>query len=394
MSFLKFFIPSAMIASVGLMVASFVAVPEKTVISEIKKRSVPEKPLLLLVGTYTKQSTSKGLYVYEMNPKTGGLSFVSSCESVNPSYLTIHSNKQWVYAVNETGGDTPESSGAISAFKFDPVKKQLSLINSVSSKGKDPCYVSIDNSGKFAMLANYSSGNVAVYPIKSDGSLGEISSTHQHLGKGENPRQNGPHAHMIIPGQANFIYSNDLGTDKTLLYTLDSKGILTLKKEMETKPGAGPRHLTFHSNQKWVYVVNELNGTIEASALNKNTGEFTRFQIVSTLPEGQTVFAGCADIHISPSGKYLYASNRGEVNSIAMYTINQTTGELKLIGHQSVLGKSPRNFVIDPTGTFLLVANQNSNNVVTFRIDASTGKLIDTGIQSEIPMPVCLKFLY
>jgi 6-phosphogluconolactonase len=265
-------------------------------------------------------------------------------------------------------------------------------LNSVSAQGNGPCYVSVDRTGKFAMLANYGSGNVAVFPINNDGSLKEACSTHQHVGKGLTPRQDGPHAHMIVPGQGNFIYSNDLGTNKTLLYTLDTKGQLHLKKEIEAKTGAGPRHLAFHSNQKWVYVVNELNGTIEASNVNKVSGDFTRFQTISTLPEGVSVFAGCADIHITPSGKYLYASNRAEVNSIAMYSIDQKSGELKLIGHQTVLGKTPRNFVIDPTGTFLLVANQDSNNVVTFRIDASSGKLIETGLQVEIPKPVCLKF--
>jgi 6-phosphogluconolactonase len=253
--------------------------------------------------------------------------------------------------------------------------------------------VSIDHTGQFAMLANYVSGNVAAYPIRKDGSLNEASAVHQHTGKGTTARQEGPHAHMIIPGLSNYIYSTDLGTDRIMLYTLDSDGKFTLKKEIETQVGAGPRHLAFHSNQKWAYVVNELNGTIEAFHLNKTTGDLSRFQTVSTLPEGQTVFAGSADIHITPSGKYLYASNRADVNNIAMYSINQENGMLKIIGHQSVLGKAPRNFVIDPTGKFLLVANQDSNSVITFQIDSETGKLIETGLQTEIPTPVCLKFL-
>lgn len=378
--------------SIGLFSTSFTIVSDNKTLPDLKSSFTIDKPLLLFVGTYTKNSKSKGIYLYEMNRKTGALSYVSTCETVNPSYLAIHPNKQWLYAVSEVEGDKQKSTGVISAFKIDTIKKQLTFINSVSAQGNGPCYVSIDRTGNFAMLANYGSGNVAAFPINKDGSLKEASSTHQHLGKGQNPRQEGPHAHMIIPGLSNYVYSTDLGTDKIIQYTLDKQGKLTLVKEFMANSGAGPRHLTFHSNQKWVYVINELNGTIEASNLNKSTGDFTRFQTISTLPEGQSVFAGSADIHIAPSGKYLYASNRAEVNNIAMYSINQNTGELKIIGHQTVFGKAPRNFVIDPTGTFLLVANQDSDNVITFRIDSATGKLIETGLRSEIPKPVCLKF--
>ncbi len=382
-----------LLVSIGLFSTSFSLVSDNKTLTNLKSSFTIDKPLLLFVGTYTKNSKSKGIYLYEMNRRTGALSYVNTCETVNPSYLAIHPIKKWLYAVSEVGGDNQKSKGVISAFKIDTIKKQLTFINSVSAQGNGPCYVSIDRTGKFAMLANYGSGNVAAFPINKDGSLKEASSTHQHLGKGQNPRQEGPHAHMIIPGLSNYIYSTDLGTDKIIQYTLDNQGKLILVKEIMAKSGAGPRHLTFHSNQKWVYVINELNGTIEASNLNKSTGDFTRFQTISTLPEGQSVFAGSADIHISPSGKYLYASNRAEVNNIAMYSINQNTGELKIIGHQTVFGKAPRNFVIDPTGTFLLVANQDSDNVITFRIDSATGKLIETGLRCEIPKPVCLKFI-
>ena len=392
MVFLKVISKAIILASIGLFSTSFTFVSDKKTIAELKSSFTIDKPLLLFIGTYTKNSKSKGIYLYEMNRKTGAVSYVSTCETVNPSYLAIHSNKQWLFAVSEVEGDKQKSTGVISAFKIDTIKKQLTFINSVSAQGNGPCYVSIDRTGNFAMLANYGSGNVAVFPINKDGSLKEASSTHQHIGKGPNPRQEGPHAHMIIPGLGNYIYSTDLGTDKIIQYSLDNQGKLTLVKEISANSGAGPRHLTFHSNQKWVYVINELNGTIEASNLNKSTGNFTRFQAISTLPEGQSVFAGSADIHITPSGKYLYASNRAEVNNIAMYSINQSSGELKIIGHQTVFGKAPRNFVIDPTGTFLLVANQDSNNVITFRIDSGSGKLIETGLQSEIPKPVCLKF--
>lgn len=386
-------IPKAILfVSISLFLISFTVVSYNKTMPYLKSNFTEDKPLLLFVGTYTKNSKSKGIYLYEMNRNTGALSYVSTCVTINPSYLAIHPNKQWLYAISEVGGDNPKSTGLISAFKIDSIKKEVTFINSVSAQGNGPCYVSIDQTGNFAMLANYGSGNVAIFPINKDGSLKEASSSHQHVGKGHTPRQEGPHAHMIMPGLSNYIYSTDLGTDRIVQYTLDDQGKLNLKKEIEAKSGAGPRHLTFHSNQKWVYVINELNGSIEAFNLNKSTGDFIRFQTISTLPVGQSVFAGSADIHISPSGKYLYASNRADVNNIAMYSINQNTGELQLIGHQSVLGKAPRNFIIDPTGTFLLVANQDSNSVITFRIDSATGKLVETGLQSEIPTPVCLKF--
>jgi len=360
---------------------------------ELKNGVSENMPLLLFVGTYTKNNKSKGIYLYQMSPRSGELSFVSSSKTANPSYLTIHPNKLWLYAVNESTGDNPKSNGSISAFKIDQVNNRLRFINSVSSHGSFPCHVSIDQTGNFALLANYGTGNVAVFPINGNGSLKEACSIHQNVGNGPAPEQEGPHAHMIVPGPANFIYSTDLGTDSILLYSSDHHGNLLLLKKIALKAGAGPRHITFHSNQKWVYLINELNGTIESFKLDASTGDFADFQTTSTLADGQTNFAGGSDIHISPSGKYLYASNRGDVNNIAIYKINQDSGELQLQGHKPVSGKTPRNFVIDPTGTFLLVANQHSNQVITFRIDAESGELCETGFKTEVPMPVCLKFL-
>jgi 6-phosphogluconolactonase len=354
------------------------------------------KSKLVYVGTYTEKEANvsgkaEGIYIYELNLTTGELSYIStSPRTMNPSYIAIHPNHQWLYAVNEFG------EGQVSAFLLSTDKKQLTFLNAVSSHGNSPCYVSVDHSGKFVMVANYGSGTVALYPINPDGSLQDASSVDQHAGKGPTARQEGPHAHMIIPGNSGqYIYATDLGTDQVFTYRIDSK-TKQLKNTGNTKTtqaGAGPRHLAFHPNNLWVYLVNELNGTIEASSVNNLTGEFKRFQTISTVPEDEKNAAGCADIHITPSGKFLYASNRGDVNTIAMYAINQNTGQLQTIGYQSVLGRTPRSFVIDPTGTFLLVANQGTDNVVTFKIDTSTGKLIETGIETKIPTPVCLKIM-
>jgi 6-phosphogluconolactonase len=200
---------------------------------------------------------------------------------------------------------------------------------------------------------------------------------------------------MILPDHnGKFIYATDLGTDRLTSYTIDKQNnrLVATGNLTSLTSGAGPRHIAYHPGHPWIYIVNELNGTIEAFNQDISTGILSRFQVISTLPSGTKLPANCADIHITPSGKYLYASNRGENNNIAMYNINESSGALELIGHQSTKGKIPRNFAIDPSGTFLLVANQNSNNVVTFRIDPLTGKLVDTNHEISIPMPVCIKF--
>jgi 6-phosphogluconolactonase len=350
-------------------------------------------PVLVYIGTYTRtephvQGKAEGFYIYEMNPATGALTYVlTSPRTENPSYVAIHPNGKWLYAVNEL------ADGQVSAFVLDQGKK-VSLLNTVTSHGNSPCYVSIDKKGKFVMTANYGSGNIALYPINNDGSLKEATSVIQHKGKGPDSRQQGPHAHMIRTGNvSDLIYAVDLGTDRVTTYKLDAaKASLDKVGEYKAKPGAGPRHIEFHKNKKWAYIVNELNGTIESCTVDSQTGALTHFQDISTLPQGETRKAGCADIHITPNGKYLYASNRGEINNIAMYSIDANNGRLTIIGHQSVKGRSPRSFAIDPTGTFLLVANQDTGNIITFKIDASTGKLIDTGIETKVPTPVCVRF--
>ncbi len=358
---------------------------------------------LLFVGTYTRKESfvdgkAKGIYVYEMDKKTGALKFLSqSPPTVNPSYLTVHPNGKYLYAVNEVGGDAATPSGGVSAFSIDPVSKELKLLNSVSSHGVAPCYISVEQSGKYALVANYVSGTVAMLPILEDGSLGEAVSVVQHRGKGPHPRQEGPHAHFIHKGPDNrFAYSADLGLDKILIYKMDlAKGQLIPAEPdgfAKTEAAAGPRQLAFHPNKHWVYVISELNGTIEAFQIDSASGALHRFQTIGATEKRKGSDLGSADIHITPSGKFLYASSRGDENNIAMYSIDNQSGKLSLIGFQSTLGKAPRNFAIDPSGTFLLVANQDTDNVVTFRIDPQSGKLLETGLEAKMLTPVCLKF--
>jgi 6-phosphogluconolactonase len=362
---------------------------------------VSDSTKIIYIGTYTESKDrgagkSEGIYVYEMNMSTGRLNLIShSPHTVNPSYLVVDRKRQRLFAVNETGDDK-KPSGAVSAFRLIRQGREMEFVNSVPSEGNFPCYVTLDQSGKWVMCANYGSGTVAVFPVESDGSLGPVAFTDQHKGRNKPPRQESAHAHMIITSPDNqFVYSCDLGSDNIFIYKLDTiQGkLLASGTRYATQAGAGPRHMTFHPSKDIAYEVNELNGTIEVMQVDTRSGALTRLQIVPTVDQSVGVEAACADIHLTPSGEFLYASNRGQVNDLAMYKVDQESGKLTLIGHQTVKGKTPRNFVIDPTGTYLLVANQDSDNVVTFRIDKTTGKLIDTGLETTVPSPVCIKFL-
>jgi 6-phosphogluconolactonase len=361
--------------------------------------STPDSSMVL-IGTYTygndgKPNESKGIYIYSFNYQKGELSFIStSPKTENPSFLAISPSKKFIYCVNELADST--GGGYLSSFNIAPDQKSLTFINRVSSMGSWPCHISIDNSGKFVMDANYGNGVVALYSINPDGALSEAKSIHRHLPKATDGPEVKAHAHMILQDKYNQnVFSSDLGTDMIWTYTLDTiKQVLAPSKiHIPTQSKAGPRHFEFHPLQPWVYVINELNGTIEAFNSKANFGYWERFQTISTLEPGQSDTASCADIHISPSGKYLYASNRAGVNNIAMYQINQQSGELKLMGHQFTGGKTPRNFAIDPSGKYMLVANQNSNNIVIFKIDNETGWIENTGKSVAVPAPVCIKFL-
>jgi len=368
------------------------------------RSSVKNDPdqLILYIGTYTEKEghvdgKATGIYIYSMDRATGQLTYTGvSPFTINPSFIKVHPNGKWLYAVNETGNETGEMAGSVSAFRLTDDGRKLELINTVSSAGNYPCHIDTDQTGRWAFAANYGSGTVALFPIGDDGTIGEAVSVDQHKGKGLTSRQESAHAHMIISSPDNrFIYSCDLGTDRIYIYRLDTiRGELTSAGDpYVAAPGSGPRHMTFHPNKSLAYVVNELNGTIACLKVDSLTGSLTSFQVVATTPGDNGMNASCADIHFTPSGKYLYASNRGAFNSIAMYSADPVTGELTFLGNQPVNGKTPRSFVIDPSGSFLLVANQDSDNVVTFRIDQATGMLTETGMDANIPTPVCLKFM-
>ncbi len=356
--------------------------------------------MLLYIGTYTSSGKSKGIYIHKFDSATGHLKPLRTVKNVlEPSFLTIDKNRKYLYAVNELLEYEGKKSGAVSAFAIDQTTGDLRFLNMQPSLGGAPCHLSVTDNNKFVLVANYLGGNVSVYPIESDGKLGASVDVAQHTGSGpQADRQEAAHAHSITLSPDNrFGVVGDLGIDKVMIYRFDDQtGKLTPNQTQpffQTKAGAGPRHFTFHPGGKFAFVINELDTTVTSLAFDEKLGTLQELQTITTLPAGaSTTGASCADIHISPNGKFLYGSNRGH-NSIVAYQIDEKTGNLKYIGHVSTGGQKPRNFAIEPNGKFLLVANQDSDSIVVFRIDDQTGKLKKTENTIKVPVPVCLKFI-
>ena len=359
------------------------------------RTNAQDRKVALYVGTYT-SGKSEGIYGYHMDAVTGALTRFTSIMSVNPSFLTIDRSKRFLYAVNEMGEFLEKPGGAVSAFAIDPATGNLRLLNQQATHGADPCHLSVDSRKRTLLVANYTGGNVSVFPLRSDGTLGMVAEVKQHEGSGPKEQQKGPHAHCVIFDRSErYALASDLGIDKVMIYRFDrTSGKLSPAKQpfAELKPGAGPRHLSFHPSGKFLYVISELDSTMSAFKYDEREGTLAMIDTVSTLPSDFSGTSYCADVHVSPSGKFLYGSNRGH-NSIVVFAIDQRTGKLTLVEHVATEGNWPRNFTIDPTGGFLLVANQRSDNVVVFSIDPSTGQLKPTGVNEQIPSPVCLRFL-
>lgn len=357
--------------------------------------SKPPRQLLLYVGTYT-SGKSEGIYLYRFNSLTGELARVNAFKSVNPSFLAIDRSKRYLYAVNEVGQYAGKPGGGVSAFAIDSTTGNLRLLNEQPSLGADPCHLSIDQKKRSLLVANYTGGNVSVLSIRPDGTLGPSTDLATHEGSSVKDQQKGPHAHCIILDRfERYALAADLGIDKVMIYRFNpATGKLEPGKQswVQLQAGAGPRHLTLHPNGKYAYVINELDSTLTTLKYNELNGTLTQIETVSTLPGDFSGVSYCADVHVHPSGKFVYGSNRGH-NSIVVFEVDPRTGKLKQLQHISTEGKWPRNFTIAPTGNFLLVANQHTDNVVTFRIDANTGLLTPPVSVTEIPIPVCLKFL-
>ncbi len=328
-----------------------------------------------------------GIYLYSFNEQTGNMKFTGKTESIKvSSYLNPSPNGKYLYSVG---------NGEIVAFTVSGETGEIKLINSQPVTG-GPCYVSTDNTGKWVFVANYGGGTINVFPVDPDMHLGKIHQTIHHLGSSVNTdRQKSAHPHMILSSPDNkFVLVTDLGADKIYVYPFNEEtGFLNENHSTSIKlhPGAGPRHFEFHPNGKYIYVLNELNSTVTAYNWSKLTGKLSEIETKKLLPEEFTGFNKSADIHLTPDGRFLYASNRGH-NSITAFKTGKD-GEPELIGYFPSGGNVPRNFFVSPGGSYLLVANKRSENIITFKIDKHNGILSGNQEISGIALPQCIKFI-
>lgn len=351
---------------------------------------------ILYAGTYS-QRESQGIYVYEFDRNSNSFELLQTIPNIqDPNFLTVHPSGKFLYVVNTVTDEDGKKMDMISSFRIERENGYLTFINQNPSGGKGACHVSLDKTGKRAFVSHYTSGTLTVFPINNDGSVGNSIQTIEGSGHSVTRRQNGPHIHSSLVSPDNkYVYVADLGADKIMIFLLDqTTGKLSPAAErwVITEPGSGPRHFTFHPSKPFFYLAQEINSTVNVFKWDESTGLLTSIQSLSTLPKEYTGRNLVADIHTTPDSKYLYVSNRGH-NSIAIFSIKDD-GTLELPDHEPVLGDHPRNFMVDPKGEFLLVANQNTDNVVGFKIDKATGKLDSSEIRLQIPAVVCLKYLF
>ena len=351
---------------------------------------------LVYVGTYTPtegdaKGKAEGIYIDRLQAGSSALTSIQTITGVdNPSYLALHPNGRYLYVAEEL------IEGRVAAYSIDPASGGLTLLNRLPTHGADPAHISVDRDGKWVLVANYTSGNTAVYPIEADGSVGAPTSLIQHEGSSVDPdRQEGPHAHYITTDPDNrFVLVADLGIDKIMVYRLDAtNGTLTPNDPpwATMEPGSGPRHLTFHRNGRYVYVLHELDSSVTVCSYDAERGELMPIQRISTLPTGWGGDNTCAAIHLAPTGSFLYCSNRGH-DSIAVFAIDDTTGMLTYVENTLTGGKEPRDFNLHPNGRLLLAGNQNSDTITSFDVDPATGRLTATGDSLPVLTPVCIVF--
>jgi 6-phosphogluconolactonase len=358
-----------------------------------------ESSTIAYVGTYT-GGKSRGIYAYRVatpsdgDPQFQPLGLVAATDS--PTFLTIDAARRLVFAVNETRNYQGETTGSVSAYSADPVTGQLTLINRQPSHGTHPCHLVLDASGRFLLVANYSSGSVAVFPVAADGRLGEASDVVQHHGHSIDPkRQEGPHAHCVTFDPARkFVFICDLGLDRIVAYQLDAttgKLVAVPSAGASITPGAGPRHLVFGNDGRIAYALNELNSTVTVLAYDAASGRMTELQTLSSVPADYAGRKWSAEISVHPSGKWLYVSNRAH-DSIALFAIDPAKGTLTLVASQPSDGQTPRHFALLPGARHLVVANQDSDSMRLCRVDPASGRLEPIGELIEVPKPVCVDF--
>ncbi|SDY64375.1 lactonase family protein [Hymenobacter psychrophilus] len=351
---------------------------------------------LVYVGTYA-EAEAESIFLYRLGSDGALTRLRAEKAGANPSFIALDARHRYLYAANEVGQFEGAASGFVSAYAIDQRTGQLTPQGRQASGGADPCYLSLSPDNQAVLVANYSGGSVALLPLASDGQLKAAATTNAHQGSGPNrERQEKPHAHCIIPDPAGrFAFAVDLGIDQVVGYRLDAaRGQLEplAAPAFTTQPGAGPRHLTFHPNGRWAYLANELTSTVTALRYDTTAGRFDEVNTLSALPAGFSVPNTAADIHVAPSGRFVYSSNRGH-NSLAVFSVAAEDGRLILLQTVSTQGQTPRNFALSPDGRLLVVANQSSNSLVTFRVDAQTGLLTPTGHTATVPKPVSLQVL-
>lgn len=344
----------------------------------------------LYIGTYT-NGNSEGIYRCTFDTETGALAVDGVTGLIeNPSYLAAHPSGRYLYAVSETSEFEGQPGGGVYAYAIDSQTHALSPLNAQRSHGGAPCYVTVTPDGRYVLVANYSGGNFSILPVQQNGSLAPASDVAQHEGEGYiESRQPGPLGHCIIVGPTGDAYAVDKGLDRVVIYRIED-GNLSRSGSVDVIPGSGPRHMVFHPNGRFAYVINEIASTV--SAFRYDQGGLFRTHTIGTLPDGYDGDNTTADVHVSPDGRFLYGSNRGH-DSIAVFAINPESGFLSPVQHQKTGGSTPRNFALDPTGRFLLAANQRTDDVVVFTRDAASGRLEETGQTLAVPAPVCLRFL-
>lgn len=359
--------------------------------------SAPASEYLVYFGTYT-GAKSKGIYVARFDTASGKLSPPElAVETKSPAFLIPHPGGRVLYAVGEASAIGEAKQGGVTAFAIERERGKLRTLNTQPSGGTGPCHLAVDARGRFVFAANYGSGSVAALPIQPDGSLGAPAATKQHAGSSVNPqRQTGPHAHCVnLSPDERFLLVCDLGLDKLMAYRVGQDQQALVENDppfTQLAPGSGPRHLAFGHDGKFVYVVNEMGSSVTVLEYDAKHGTLRETQTTSTLPEKYAGNSTCAEIAVHPSGKFVYASNRGH-DSIAVFSAHKSSGLLTSVEQTPTRGKTPRHFVLDPTGAWLLAENQASDSVVVFKVNTRSGALTATGQSIEVPSPVCAVFL-
>ncbi len=365
---------------------------QQTILKQQGAFEPSENDLWMLIGSYTAAGVTEGIHKVRLNPETGLMQRENSFLSGNnPSYLAIHRNNKYVFAVNEIGSSDDLLHGRISSFLVDE-NRNLTRVNSQSAEGGAPCHVDFNRDQTYVFVANYGGGSVSSYAFNLEGKLSSAQSNLAYSGQGPHKNQNKPHAHFITQLKSQEIAVCDLGTDAIHLHELSGSRLQPTERKISLPPGSGPRHLVEHPTLPIIYVLNELSGTIISFEQN-DTGEYEMKEELSTVPNDQIERIDCAAIKITSDGRFLYASNRGDVSNIAIYSVD-VTGNLTTQGHRSAIGLTPRDFAISPDNSVLVVANQHSDNLVSFRINQQNGLLEQPAILDDLSSPVCVKFFH